>query len=196
MIRKMNEALIKQINLAKVKNHSIIEKATGIDKSTISLHLNSRRPISIEQARAYAKFLDVPLIKVIDDTVVKYRVVKYSDDLGEVSDPTEEDFDVILAPNEIESTHQYCIFDKNRNTVYWYDPKQSCENVNTINEYCYIKTDKIDYLGSVINHNETHIEFINIHTTKKIKMKFHKCYPLTGITFCKFATVTKIHNSL
>ena len=196
MKTKMNEALIKQINLAKVKNHSIIEKATGIDKSTISLHLNSRRPISIEQAKAYAKFLDIPLIKVIDDTVVKYRVVKYSDENGEVSDPTEEDFDVILAPNEISTSSQYCIYDKKRNTVYWYDPKQSCETTETINEYCYIKTDTIDYLGSVINHDKTNIEFLNIHTNKKIKTKFHKCYPLTGITFCKFATVTKIHNAL
>ena len=193
---KMNEALIKQINLAKVKNHSIIEKATGIDKSTISLHLNSRRPISIEQARAYAKFLDVPLIKVIDDTVVKYRVVKYSDDLGEVVDPTEEDFDVILAPNEIETSEQYCIYDKKRNTVYWYDPKQSCETHETTNEYCYIKTIDKSYLGNVLSHDKTHIEFINIHTTKKIKIKFHKCFPLTAITFCDFATATKINNSL
>ena len=196
MTIKMNEALIKQINLAKVKNHSIIEKATGIDKSTISLHLNSRRLISIDQAKAYAKFLDVPLIKVIDDTVVKYRVVKYANDTGEVTDPTEEDFDVILAPNEIESTHQYCIYDKKRNTVYWYDPKQSCETHETINQYCYIKTIDKSYLGTVLSHDKTHIEFINIHTTKKIKIKFLKCYPLTGITFCNFAKVTKIHNSL
>lgn len=196
----MNEALIKQVLKAQKNNKDInnlsISQATGIHKSTVSNHLNSEKRLSIEHARSYAEYLKVPLIKVIDDTVVKYRVVKYANDLGEITDPTEEDFDVIITPNEIESSNQYCIYDKKRNNIYWYDPKTSCINVNTIDKYCYIKTPKGDYLGNVVTHNTSTIEFFNVHTSKIIKMKFHKCYPLTAITFCDFATATRVKNEL
>lgn len=199
MTKKMNESLIRQINLAKVKNHSLIEKGTGIDKSTISLHLNSKRPLSIEHAKAYAKYLEIPLIKILDDTVVKYRVVKYANDLGEVTNPTEEDFDIILAPNEIENSHQYAIYNKDRNSVYWYCPRITCSNADTTNQYAYIKTDDISYLGHIIKYSDEDkniVEFLNVHTNKKMKIKCNLCYPITGITFCDFATVTKVENQL
>lgn len=199
MIKKMNESLIRQINLAKVKNHSLIEKGTGIDKSTISLHLNSKRPLSIEHAKAYAKYLEIPLIKILDDTVVKYRVVKYSNDLGEVTNPTEEDFDIILAPNEIESSNQYAIYDKKRNSVYWYTQKISCNNTSVEDRYAYIKTDKVSYLGHIEKYSDKDkhlVDFLNVHTGKKMKVKCKLCYPITGITFCDFATATKVENQL
>ena len=196
MTIKMNEALIKEINKAKVKNHSIIEKATGIDKSTISLHLNSRRPISIEQARAYAKFLDIPLIKVIDDTVVKYRVVKYVNKEGTVSNPTEWDFDVILAPNEIKKEDQLCIYDKERNSVYWYDPKKSCHEHNVINRYCFIKSVDGEFLGYVKTYKGKDMTYFNVHMQKIIKTKTEICYPIVAITFLDFAKQTKVENSL
>ena len=47
-ILKMNEALIRQIDIAKIKNHDLISKGTGIDKSTVSLHLSSKRRINID----------------------------------------------------------------------------------------------------------------------------------------------------
>ena len=93
-ILKMNEALIRQIDIAKIKNHDLISKGTGIDKSTVSLHLSSKRRINIEQAYKYADFLKVPVIKVIDENVVKYRVVRYVNDFGEVNPPTEDDFEM------------------------------------------------------------------------------------------------------
>jgi uncharacterized protein YcfL len=196
MTIKMNEALIKQINLAKVKNHSIIEKATGIDKSTISLHLNSRRPISIEQAKAYAKFLDVALIKVIDDTVVKYRVVKYVDNEGVVSNPSEEDFDVILAPNDVESLNHYAIYDKEQNTVFWYDPDVTCSNSITEKKYCFIKSKEGEFLGYVETYVKNNLTFRNAHTNKKHTVNCTICYPVVGVTFCDFAQHKKINNSL
>tara|TARA_S200002703_G_scaffold19816_1_gene16084 strand:- start:7174 stop:7764 length:591 start_codon:yes stop_codon:yes gene_type:complete len=196
MTIKMNEALIKEINRAKIKNHSIIEKATGIDKSTISLHLNSRRPISIEQAKAYAKFLDVPLIKVIDDTIVKYRVVKYVDEEGVVSNPSEEDFDVILAPNDIQSLNHYAIYDKEQNTVFWYDPEVTCNNSSTEKKYCFIKSKEGEFLGYVEKYVKNDLTFRNAHTNKKHTVYCTLCYPVVGVTFCDFAQHKKINNSL
>ena len=61
-ILKMNEALIRQIDIAKIKNHDLISKGTGIDKSTVSLHLSSKRRINIEQAYKYAEFIKVHVI--------------------------------------------------------------------------------------------------------------------------------------
>ena len=97
----MNEALIKQVLLARIKNHDLISKGTGIDKSTVSLHLSSKRQISVDHAKLYAKFLKVPLIKVLDDNIVKYRVVRYVDDTGVVIPPTEDDDHLVITPNEI-----------------------------------------------------------------------------------------------
>jgi len=193
---KMNEALIKQINLAKIKNHDLISKATGIDKSTISLHLNSKRPLSIEHAKEYAEFLNIPLIKVIDDTVVKYRVVKYIDLQGEVHNPNEDEFDVIISPNELKKTEQYCIYDKERNDVYWYDPKVTCKVVNVVGKYTFIKSKDKSYLGIVLKEDKGKVTFINQHTQKTLTINHQNCYPMTAITFCDFATHTKVENSL
>ena len=196
----MNEALIKQVGLAKKKNPEItnltIAIATGIHRSTVSQHLNSEKKLSIDHAREYSDFLKIPLIKVIDDYTVKYRIVKYLDEFGEVHNPSEEDFDVIVAPNELETSHQYCIYDKERNDVYWYDPKQTCNNSNVLNKYTFIITENKSYLGVVTKFVDKDITFINIHTQKTLKEKCNICYPMTGITFCDFATLTKMSNSL
>ena len=193
---KMNDALIKQINIAKIKNHDLISKGTGIDKSTISLHLNSKRPLSIEHAKEYAKYLNIPLIKVIDDSIVKYRVVKYIDPLGEVHNPNEDEFDVIIAPNELTKIEQYCIYDKEKNTIYWYDPKITCKEVNVIGKYTFIKSKDKSYLGVVLKENKGTVTFVNRHTNKTITVQCANCHPMTAITFCDFATHTKVENSL
>ena len=65
-----------KIDIAKIKNHDLISKGTGIDKSTVSLHLSSKRRINIEQAYKYADFLKVPVIKVIDEISISSNLLK------------------------------------------------------------------------------------------------------------------------
>ena len=197
-ILKMNEALIRQIDIAKIKNHDLISKGTGIDKSTVSLHLSSKRRINIEQAYKYAEFLKVPVIKVIDENVVKYRVVRYVSISGEVNPPTEDDFEIIVCPNQIEKKEEKIIYDKKKNTAYWYSPNFDYNNSNIENEYCYIKNKFKSYLGTITKHNKktNMITFFNFHTQKEMKVKSEIGHPITSITFCNFTTDKKINNSL
>ena len=84
----MNEALIRQVEIAKRKNKDInnqtISDGTGIHKSTVSEHLSSQKRLSIEQAKSYAKYLDIPLIRVIDDNILDPEFSWWNDTLGEM----------------------------------------------------------------------------------------------------------------
>ena len=139
MKKKMNEALIKVINNAKIKNHDLISKGTGIDKSTVSLHLSGKGEINIHHAKKYAKYLDISLLDVLDETTIKYRVVKYVNYKGIVGPPTEEDFHVIVSPNEKRALDRFVIYDKFLNQCYWYSKNINCSNADVVNKYCYIK---------------------------------------------------------
>jgi hypothetical protein len=200
MILKMNEALIKQVILARVKNHDLISKGTGIDKSTVSLHLSSKRQISVDHAKEYAKFLKVPLIKVLDDNIVKYRVVRYVDDSGVVMPPSEDDDHLVIVPNSIEKRKSSkVIYHIDRDLVYWYSSDKNCENFDIINHPCYIKTKDKAYLGIVLSHNpKTHnITFADIQPKfKEHKVKATHCYPITSLSYLKYTTAIKIDNSL
>ena len=199
MILKMNEALIKQVLLARIKNHDLISKGTGIDKSTVSLHLSSKRQISVDHAKLYAKFLKVPLIKVLDDNIVKYRVVRYVDDSGVVIPPTEDDDHLVITPNEIQKKNLKVIYHLERDLVYWYHPEISCNNSEFINHPCYIKTKDKAYLGIVLSHNpKTHsVTFADIQPKyKEHKVKSTICYPITAQFYLKYTSAQKIDNSL
>ena len=173
MILKMNEALIKQVLLARIKNHDLISKGTGIDKSTVSLHLSSKRQISVNHAKLYAKFLKVPLIKVLDH--------------------------LVITPNEIQKKNLKVIYHLERDLVYWYHPEISCNNSNIIDHPCYIKTKDKAYLGIVLSHNpKTHsVTFADIQPKyKEHRVKSTTCYPITAQFYLKYSSAQKIDNSL
>ena len=194
---KMNEALVKQVELAKVKNHDVLSRGTGIDKSTVSLHLSGKRKISLDHAKKYSEFLKLPLIKVIDDKVAKYRIVRYIDENGIVTAGDENDFDVVICPNEIEAKDEKIIYNKQRQTAYWYNPDINCNNTETIGEYCYIKNSKEALCGVILKKTSRNLYLVkNRHTNKDKTMKIDVCYPISCITFTKFSTSTKIEDSL
>ena len=199
MILKMNEALIKQVILARVKNHDLISKGTGIDKSTVSLHLSSKRQISVDHAKLYAQFLKLPLIKVLDDSIIKYRIVRYVNDSGIVIPPSEDDDHLVIVPNQIQKTNARVIYHLERDLVYWYDPETSCNNSEFINHPCYIKTKDKAYLGIVLSHNPKtlSVTFADIQPKyKEHKVKATICYPITAQYYLKYTSVQKIDNSL
>tara|TARA_R100001460_G_scaffold106117_1_gene153378 strand:+ start:147 stop:761 length:615 start_codon:yes stop_codon:yes gene_type:complete len=204
MKKKMNEALIKVINNAKIKNHDLISKGTGIDKSTVSLHLSGKREINIHHAKKYAKYLDISLLDVLDETTIKYRVVKYVNYKGIVGPPTEEDFHVIVSPNEKRALDRFVIYDKFLNQCYWYSKNINCSNADVVNKYCYIKgvpNKSFDMLGTVIEEKKIKgkhmIKLINQYQkSKEINMEYSMCYPITAITFLNFSNSIKIDNKL
>ena len=199
MILKMNEALIKQVQLARVKNHELISKGTGIDKSTVSLHLSSKRQISVDHAKLYSKFLKIPLIKVLDDNIVKYRIVRYVDDTGIVFPPSEDDDHIIVTPNSIEKEDLKVIYHIKRDLIYWYTSEQTCKNNDIINHPCYIKSKDKSYLGTVlsINAKTRKTTFETLYPTHKTHtVKSEIVYPITAQSYLKYTQVIKIDNSL
>ena len=195
----MNEALIKQVQLARVKNHELISKGTGIDKSTVSLHLSSKRQISVDHAKLYSKFLKIPLIKVLDDNIVKYRIVRYVDDTGVVIPPSEDDDHIIVTPNSIEKEDLKVIYHIKRDLIYWYASEQTCKNNDIIKHPCYIKSKDKSYLGIVLSINaktrKTTFETLYPpHTTHTVKSDI--VYPITAQSYLKYTQAIKIDNSL
>ena len=213
----VNEALIKQVakyrKTNKESNNEVISAKTGIDKSTVSLHLSSQRQVSLADCRKYAQFLSLPLIKVIDDKLVKYPVSAYVNNNGEVLMRQPHQNEIIIQPNEIESTGEYAIYNQDFESLHWYHPQIHSQNIkkldeedtnqnidphNMYNDLVYMITTKGQFIGEIQSFNpKTHdVVWFNLHTSKKQKSKLVKAYPITSITKLKYAQSQKIEQVL
>ena len=181
----VNEALIKQVakyrKTNKESNNEVISAKTGIDKSTVSLHLSSQRQVSLADCRKYALYLNVPLIKIIDDSTVKYPIVAYANNIGEVLMRQPHQNEIIIHPNEIKTTGEYGIYNEKWQSIHFYHPEIHSENLkkldldqnntNTeisvdsmINDLAYIITKQGQFIGE--------IKKVNLI----FKQKIEKCY--------------------
>ena len=124
---KMNEALIKVKKESGIKSNEIISEATGIDTSTMSLHFSGKRKINFDQAYLYAKFFKVHVLKIIDNNITQYPLVAYCDSKGLVRLRNEDEWEVVIAPNDTENDGNCCIYQKNAKTILWYNPKIKLE---------------------------------------------------------------------
>tara|TARA_R110002020_G_scaffold301426_1_gene516867 strand:- start:990 stop:1673 length:684 start_codon:yes stop_codon:yes gene_type:complete len=213
----MNEALIKQVEIAKRKNKDInnqtISDGTGIHKSTVSEHLSSQKRLSIEQAKSYAKYLNVPLIRVIDDSTVKYPIVAYANNIGEVLMRQPHQNEIIVHPNEIRTTGEYGIYNEKWQSIHFYHPnihssnlkKLDQDNTNTaisidnmINDLAYIITKQGQFIGEItkVNLKNYEIEWYSLHTAKTSKATLIKAYPILSVTKTKYALAQKIQQVL
>ena len=217
MFNYMNEALIKQVEIAKRKNKDInnqtISDGTGIHKSTVSEHLSSQKRLSIEQAKSYAKYLNVPLIRVIDDSTVKYPIVAYANNIGEVLMRQPHQNEIIVHPNEIRTTGEYGIYNEKWQSIHFYHPnihssnlkKLDQDNTNTaisidnmINDLAYIITKQGQFIGEItkVNLKNYEIEWYSLHTAKTSKATLIKAYPILSVTKTKYALAQKIQQVL
>jgi hypothetical protein len=169
-----------------------LSKLTGIDKSTVSLHLTGHRKMSIEHAKKYGESLDVPYIKLLDDNIIKYPVVGYVELDGSVRMRKENEIDICIADNDIASSNCYALFQQRQEVVFFYNPKNSCKNTNTINSYCYIKSKKQNLLGSIVKETKKSAEVYNVHTNKTSRISYDICYPIVSIFYLKHSNLHKI----
>tara|TARA_R100001443_G_scaffold14829_1_gene24707 strand:+ start:1032 stop:1640 length:609 start_codon:yes stop_codon:yes gene_type:complete len=188
-----NKALIKIKKNSGIKNNEIISEATGIDTSTTSLHFTGKRKINIEQAYSYARFFNVHIIKILDENITQYPVVAYCNDEGLVRLRNEDEWEVVLAPNDTENDGTYCIHQKNAKTIFWYNPKILVEKKDAINIFCYLKNHKGNYIGLVNNYlNNNKYKIFNYHTFKYFNAKIDKCYPITNTSHLDFSKYHKV----
>jgi len=213
----MNEALIRQVEIAKKKNKDInnqtISDGTGIHKSTVSEHLSSQKRLSIEQAKSYAKYLDIPLIRVIDDNIVKYPLVAYADNNGEVLMRQPHQNEIIVHPNEIKTTGEYGIYNEKWQSIHFYHPEIHSSNLkkldidntyetinvdNMIDDLAYLITKQGQFIGEIkkFNTKTYEIEWFSLHTLKTTKAILIKAYPILSITKTKYALAQKIQQVL
>lgn len=190
----MNENLRKYAQLKGLTKGTglALSKLTGIDKSTVSLHLTGHRKMSIEHAKKYGDSLDVPYIKLLDDNIIKYPVVGYVELDGSVRMRRENEIDICIADNDIASSNCYALFQQEQEVVFFYNPKASCKNTNTINSYCYIKSKKQNLLGTIHKETKKSAEVYNVHTTKTSRISYDVCYPIVSIYYLKHSNLHKI----
>ena len=188
-----NKALIKIKKDSGIRSNEIISEATGIDTSTTSLHFTGKRKINIEQAYIYAKFFKVHIIKILDDNITQYPIVAYSDNKGLVRLRNEDEWEVVLAPNDTENDGNYCIYQKNSKTIYWYNPKIIVEKKDAINVYCYLKNHRGNYIGFVHSYlNNNKYKIFNYHTLKYFIATIDVCYPISNTSHLDFSKYYKV----
>ena len=186
-----DKGLIKGMGLA-------LSKLSGIDKSTVSAHLTGTKKLSMYHAEKYAHGLEVPVIKLIDEKIVKYPVGAYVENNGSVRLRNEIEDEIIVSENHILNTSEVAIYNKDYDVVYFYDNDRHCHQTDVINRYCYIKTDKENFMGDIekLNKKTLKITFWNRYTKKYQIKKLIKAYPINSIHFLKETTLFKIQDSL
>jgi len=169
-----------------------LSKLSGIDKSTVSAHLTGAKKLSMYHAEKYARGLEVPVIKLVDDKLVKYSVVAYCEDDGSVRPRNEEESEAIVSENHIQSTGEFAIYQKSTQIAYLYNPNNNCRtckngDICAIGQYSYVKTDKGNYIASVLSkpNKSKKAKILVRHTLKTINAKIIMCYPISGISFLR-----------
>lgn len=172
-----------------------LSRISGIDKSTVSAHLTGSRKLSMYHAKKYAEGLDVPVIKLIDENVIKYSVGSYVNPDGTVRLRKENENSVIISEIHNTNSGELSIYEAIPDIVYFYDPKD-LDNINQ--SFCYIKTKNHNFLGDVINYNKKTkmADTFNRHSFKKKRYKILEAYPITSIHFLKHTEMFKIQDSL
>ena len=190
---KMNSALIKVKKESGIKSNELIADGTGIDTSTVSLHFSGKRQINVEQAKLYADFFKVHIIKILDDNITQYPIVAYCDSFGIVRLRNEDEWEVVIAPNDTENDGNYCICQKNAKTIFWYDPKIKLEKKEAMNIFCYLKNTKGNYVGLVTRYLGTNkYKILNYHTLKYFTAKIDICYPITNTSHLDYSKYYKV----
>ncbi len=193
-ISEMNDNLRKYAQLKGLTKGTglALSKLTGIDKSTVSLHLTGHRKMSLEHAKKYADSLEVPIIKLIDDKSIKYPVVGYVQDDGSVRMRDENEIEVLVTDNHIQSNGNYCLVHKKQQLAYFYNPKISCKNTEIDGDYCYIKTKKGNYLGDLKPSKKKLETITNRHSMKTIRLVVDVYYPILSFHSLKHTDLYKI----
>lgn len=177
-----------------------LSRLSGVDKSTVSAHLSGTKKLSMYHAEKYANGLDVPISKLLDESVIKYPIVAYAEIDGSVRMRKENEIDICEAENELASTGSFAIYSKHQEIIFFYDPNKSCRNTSHIGSYCYIKFNKNNMLGTIIKETKKTCEIFNVHTNKILKLNKQKlynvCFPIISIHYLKHANLYKINNSL
>jgi len=202
---EMNDALIKIVQERKKidsdLNNQVISDHTKIDKSSVSLHLSGKRKINIDDALNYAKYFDVPLIRILDDKVVKYPIVAYGNKEGEVLMRKPNQNEIVVCPNLIQSTNCYAIYNDFWQSIHWYEEDKSTDVIDPstmINDLCYIIGKKGHWIGEIRDYNPKtkNITYYSLHTAKNYKDKLIIAYPILDISKLKYHAMIKIKNIL
>ena len=203
---KMNEALIRVKKESGIKSNELIARGTKIDTSTVSLHFSGKRQINVEQAYLYADFFKVHIIKILDDYITQYPIVAYCTDKGTVRLRNEDEWEVVLAPNDTENDGDFCIYEKNSKTISWYNPQIKVEKKEAVNTYCYLKNfrecpligsnttcSNDNYVGLVIKYlGKKTYKILNYQTLKHFTQKIDVCYPITKTSHLDFSKYYKV----
>tara|TARA_R110000824_G_scaffold67771_1_gene175419 strand:- start:392 stop:988 length:597 start_codon:yes stop_codon:yes gene_type:complete len=190
---KMNEALIRVKKESGIKSNEIISDATGIDTSTVSLHFSNKRKINIDQAYLYSDFFKVHVLRIIDPNITQYPLVAYCDSKGLVRLRNEDEWEVVIAPNDTENDGNYCIYQKNAKTIFWYNPKIKLKEKASMNIFCYLKNSHENYVGLVTRYlGNKKYKVLNYHTLKYFSAKFDICYPITNTSHLDYSKYYKV----
>jgi hypothetical protein len=190
---KMNKALIRVKKDSGIKSNELISSGTGIDTSTVSLHFSGKRQINVEQAKLYADFFKVHIIKILDENITQYPIVAYCTSRGLVRLRNENEWEVVIAPNDTENNGNYCIYQENAKTIFWYNPNIKIEKKDTMNIFCYLKNTKENYIGLVTRYlGKKMYKILNYHTLKYMTKKIDICYPITNTSHLDYSKYHKV----
>ena len=207
--KKHNPELITIKEKSEINNNDIISKGTGIDKSTVSLHFAGKRPINVEQAYRYSHFFEVPIQRILDDNIPKYRIVGYLDQAtGRVKEADKfQNIEIVICENNLIQYDDLAILSKEADMLFWFKPSINSDNVAVTPEekyplgrYCYVeveqKHEKLALIGDIRKLEKNQVTVFNRHSLKEEKYKLIKAYPINTIDFMEFSDILRTESIL
>ena len=181
--------VLKELGLSSVQG---IHKITGIDKPTISRHLNHKQPLTASHMQIYAKKLNTDISFFISGNIAKYPVSGYCySDKPEVSGKNgvdDHEFIFFLQRYKIDGTK--FIWNEKVNRAFRYNINYSEKRLmnNLLNRFCFVRTSEKVFEGllGVVNSVDFKKNIVDVKPVWEEKTRdnisFVNIYPI-GVTY-------------
>lgn len=191
-VTKVNIGLVNVLNELGLSSVQGLHQITGIDKPTISRHLNHKQPLTVQHMEIYSKKLNIDISFFVSKNYAKYPVSGYSySDTNVVNGKNgidEHELIFFLQRYKIEKTH--IIWNEQVNRAFRYNTTYSDVRMgyNLLNRFCFIRTNEQVFEGllGVISTIDLERKVCNIkplwQTEQQENITYTNIYPI-GVTY-------------
>lgn len=189
-IKTFNAGLTRVLNELELTSVQAIHKITGIDKPTISRHINNQQRLTVDHMITYSKRLSTDISFFISDYIARYPVIGYSHDIEpEVVGKNEIDnHEMIFFLQRYKTEGSKFIWNKAVNHAMRFNENfhDGILGSKLLNSFCFIRTnDKIfEGLLAIVKRMDIKNKTVDLDPLWKPAQstKYYKIYPI-GTTY-------------
>ncbi len=189
-IKKYNAGLTRVLNELELTSVQAIHKITGIDKPTVSRHINNQQRLTVDHMIIYSKKLNTDVSFFISDYIARYPVIGYSHNIDpEVGGKDEIDnHELIFFLQRYKTEGTKFIWNKPLNHAMRFNEKyhDGVLGSKLINTFCFIRTSQKIFEGllGIVKRIDFTNKTVDLEPLWRPPQstKYYKIYPI-GTTY-------------